>query len=108
MGYVPPLWPAPTILQVCPTTPKKRAPMSDGGGLRRRGAARDADGGAPRASRKKFTLETMDLYAKVEEEDRVKTSTGASLSLVSLVVICLLVLSELRSWLSLVRSEHWS
>jgi hypothetical protein len=80
--------------------------MSEGGGLRRRGAARDADGSAPRAPRKKFTLASMDLYAKVEEEDRVKTSTGASLSLLSLAAMCLLVLSELRGWLSLVRSEH--
>ena len=79
--------------------------MSEGG-LRRRGRGTDLDGGAPRAPRKKFTLESLDLYAKVEEEDRVKTSTGASLSLLSLGAILLLVLSELRGWLSVVRSEH--
>jgi len=79
-------------------------------GMRQRKKQSNFDDDAPHgsSSRKRWekTLESLDLYAKVEEEDKERTSTGAGMSLLSLAVIALLIFSELRSWLTVKRAEH--
>ena len=75
--------------------------------MRRRGVHGDADADAAAAPAKpRFKLETFDLYAKVEKEDRVQTQAGAGVSLVAFAVIALLVFSEVSGWLWPVTREH--
>jgi hypothetical protein len=77
-------------------------------GMRRRKAGGDDDSGVREKRKPAVTLASLDMFPhnKLQAEDQVKTSTGASVSLASLLVIALLLLSELRSWLTVRRSEH--
>jgi hypothetical protein len=73
-------------------------------GMRRRRAA-DDDSVASKPA-KKVALQNYDIFPKVHREELDKTSTGGAMSLLSLIVVAVLVVSELRSWLTLKRSEH--
>jgi len=59
-----------------------------------------------KSKRKRITLETFDLYAKVAAEESVKTSAGGGLSLASIVVIIILTFSELYRYFVPKRMEH--
>ena len=76
--------------------------------MRRRNVAGggDDESRSSSSSRPRVTLETFDLFPKVEKEERVQTSTGAGVSVVSFIIIALLVLSEGKTWLWPVTREH--
>jgi hypothetical protein len=79
-----------------------------GGGLRRRGGRESGfDDDADSKSRKpRISLESFDLYQKVQSEESVQTTSGAGLTLISLAVMALLLLSELGGYLYPRREEH--
>jgi len=52
------------------------------------------------------TLKEFDLYAKVDEDATVQTSSGAILSIGGWIIILLLILSELSVYISRPKSEH--
>lgn len=71
---------------------------------RRGGGDGFADDDKKRKSR--ITLESFDLYQKVQTEEAVQTTSGATVSLVSLAVIVILVLSEVSGYVFPRRQEH--
>lgn len=77
-------------------------------GLRQRrggGSHNDDDDGKSK-SRKGISLESFDLYQKVQADEAVQTSTGATVSLVSYVIIALLVIYELYGYFMPKVREH--
>lgn len=73
--------------------------------LRRRRGADESNYEAESKPKSKISLESFDLYAKPEADSVVETSAGAGVSIVAIVLIILLVISELTSWLSIQREE---
>jgi hypothetical protein len=57
----------------------------------RRAAGQDQEEDYSKLKKKRITLETFDLYAKVAAEESVKTSAGGGLSLASIVVIVIII-----------------
>eukprot|EP00164_Ancoracysta_twista_P008111 GFYU01011637.1.p1 GENE.GFYU01011637.1~~GFYU01011637.1.p1 ORF type:complete len:307 (-),score=91.89 GFYU01011637.1:198-1118(-) len=55
---------------------------------------------------KAAVLKTFDLFPKTDDDVRVKTASGASVSVISAVVMVILFLSELREYLSPYTSER--
>ena len=72
----------------------------------RRAAGREDEEDFSKLKRKRISLETFDLYAKVSAEESVKTSAGGGLSLASIVVIVILTFSELYRYFVPKRMEH--
>lgn len=52
------------------------------------------------------TFRKLDVYPKLEESYSVKTSTGATVSLVSGVIMLVLFLSEFASFMTVTRKDH--
>jgi hypothetical protein len=81
-------------------------------GLRRRGAGAGGDGSldddadGKRGRKARISLESFDLYQKVHSEESVQTASGATLSVVSLVAIAILLVSQLGGFLFPKRAEH--
>jgi hypothetical protein len=79
-----------------------------GGGLRRRGGGGDAglssSDDKPRKGR--ITLESFDIYQKVQPDEAVQTTSGATVTVVALAVVLLLLLSELSGVFFPARQEH--
>ena len=73
---------------------------------RARAAGFDQEEDYSKLKKKRITLETFDLYAKVAAEESVKTSAGGGLSLASIVVIVILTISELYRYFVPKRMEH--
>jgi hypothetical protein len=73
----------------------------------RRRVGGDGDDDTSKQSRKpRITLETFDLYTKVQAEEQIQTSSGAGVTMVSLIVIVILVLNELYGYLVPKQAEH--
>lgn len=51
-------------------------------------------------------LKRFDIYTKIDEEYKVQTSGGATLSLIAWVLISLLVLGEFRNYMTVTTKEH--
>lgn len=76
-------------------------------GLRQRRRVGAVDEGDDSKSKKpRITLESFDLYTKVQAEEQVQTTTGAGVTVVSLVMILILLLNELHGYLVAKQSEH--
>ena len=61
---------------------------------------------SPSKAKRAPTLSSFDLFPKVHTEELEKTPTGGTMSLLALLVVGLLLLSELRTWLTVTRTEH--
>lgn len=79
-------------------------------GLRRRGERNEnfyASHDDPHNKKKnKISLETFDLYQKVQPDEVVKTTSGATVSVVSLIIVVILLLSELKGVVFPNHQEH--
>ena len=45
-------------------------------------------------------LKSFDIYRRFDEEQRVQTPKGATITLVGWIIVCLLLISELYSYMS--------
>jgi hypothetical protein len=84
---------------------------SDGLRQRRRAGSDDGDSAGKSARKPRITLESFDLYTKVrpdEAEDvhQVQTTSGATVTLLSLLVCLVLVSSEVYRYVVPKRKEH--
>ncbi len=52
------------------------------------------------------SLKNFDLYTKIDEDYVIKTSYGASLSLIGWIIIAILVLAELGGYMNVQLQEH--
>ena len=73
--------------------------------LRQRRAAREEPADAE-PSRIAETIKSLDVYPKTLDDFKERTSSGATISLVSISVIFLLVVSELRAYLTPTTTDH--
>jgi endoplasmic reticulum-Golgi intermediate compartment protein 3 len=84
--------------------------MDASGGLRQRrrdgGDGGDGGDGKGGKSKGKLSLESFDLYQKAQATEQVQTTSGATVTLVSLAVIVLLLLGELSGLVWPKRQEH--
>ncbi len=74
--------------------------------MRRRKQGEDT---APHASEPRKPIipwAKLDVFPKVHNEDKLRTPTGGTMSLLALLAVGALLLSELRAWLTVKRSEH--
>ena len=68
---------------------------------------RRANAGPPAAASTMVeTIRKLDVYPKTMDDFKERTGSGAAVSIVSMAVIFLLVVSELRSYLTPVVSDH--
>ena len=69
-------------------------------GLRKRRTAEEAAPDEPSSSAVVETLKALDVYPKTLDDFKERTGSGAVISLVSCTAIFLLVISELRAYLT--------
>ncbi|ETV93962.1 hypothetical protein, variant [Aphanomyces invadans] len=76
--------------------------------LRQRNTGRDDGGDTPRESSfsTRQMLKKVDVYPKLHREFKVQTEAGATVSLVAMVIMAILFLSELRDFLTVNKHEH--
>ena len=78
--------------------------------LRRRGASRNESYAPPKPSSLATAFKSMDLFDKIdtpiEKQSRVKTSSGGIFSIIGLLIISWLVLSEFYYYIFPDRREH--
>merc|ERR1719235_2081213 len=76
----------------------------DQDGLRRRGTTRrKEDEGPPTVF---GTLKKFDVYQKVHDDYKVKTDSGGFVSMISIIIICVLFVSELKAYLTSEVIDH--
>ncbi|RHY05754.1 hypothetical protein DYB25_008806 [Aphanomyces astaci] len=76
--------------------------------LRQRNTGRDDGGAVPTESSfsTRQILKKVDVYPKLHREFKVQTEAGATVSLVAMVIMAILFLSELRDFLTVSKHEH--
>ena len=75
-------------------------------GLRKRRTAEEAAPDEPSSSAVVETLKALDVYPKTLDDFKERTGSGAVISLVSCTAIFLLVISELRAYLTPTTVDH--
>ena len=78
--------------------------MADAGMRRRKQDAEPSPGAQPR--KPVIPWQKFDVFPKVNHEEKLHTASGGYMSVLALIAVSLLFFSELRSWLSVKRSEH--
>ncbi len=79
------------------------ADLNGGGGLRRRNVELTE---VRRDTNTSFNVKKFDFYSKVEDDYRVKTHSGGAISMISIVVIIVLFISELKAFLTSEVVDH--
>ena len=79
------------------------AAPNDGSGMRRRNVDVEMREVQPKSN---FNVKTFDFYSKVDDDYRVKTHSGGAISMISIIIICVLFVSELKAYLTSEVIDH--
>ena len=77
-------------------------PLGEGSGLRRRNVQAEE----PAPPKSSFNVKTFDFYSKVDDDYRVKTHSGGAISMISIFIIVILFVSELKAYLTSEVVDH--